>query len=166
MSLAIFLAAALAATTRSQAVVDVYRQACVDGQLKLTPERGELIDISRMPDAIRYSDSLAKPRKTLYIRMKEPSRAFVLIEQYVPGPWAKFETVCKVASRDLTEEDAQTAFFDGVANPKFTDNRDGGHPYEPFEIDQPQNGLRKRLFVKREWMVIETAIYWPAKQQK
>jgi hypothetical protein len=43
------------------------------------------------------------------------------------------------------------------------DTRDSGHPYEPYIIDQPANGVRKKLFVHDPWVVVETGVYRQAK---
>jgi hypothetical protein len=43
------------------------------------------------------------------------------------------------------------------------DTRDSGHPYEPYIIDQPASGVRKRLFVHDPWVSVETAVYRKAR---
>jgi hypothetical protein len=154
------LTALLAVSSSDEAVAALNREACVDGTLQLTPDRGELIDSSRMPNIAFFSDVDAKPKKVTYVRMKQPSKTFLMIETYAPGPSVKFETVCKVASRNLSQEAAEKAFFDGiVGKPKVFSARDGGHPNEPYVIDQPEAGLRKRLYAIGDWVMIETAIY-------
>ena len=106
----------------------------------------------------RSSEAPPYPNRTIYIEMKTPADTIVLIEQY-DSPKAKFESVCKVGSRHWIEKDARLAFIAGTTNPKVLDTRDGGRPYEPYIIDQPANGVRKRMFVRDSWVEVETAVY-------
>jgi hypothetical protein len=160
------LAASVAGSSASPTVLDVYRQACFDGELQITPDRGELVDITRMPDIILHSDVRAERRQITYVRMKQPGHTFVMIEQFDPSPRVKFKTICKVASTQWTAKGAQTAFIAGTINPKIWDTRDPGHIFNPYVIDQPTNGLRKRLFVHDDWVMIETAVYAEPKQPR
>jgi hypothetical protein len=163
MSLILGLAALLAATSRDEAVIALNREACVDGTLRLTADRGRLTDGAGFPFIILYSDQRAERSSAKYIRMKSPSKTLLVIETFAPVKGAKFETICKIASRDLSQEAAEQIFFDGVAGkPKWSNARDSGHPHEPFVIDQPQAGLRKRLFAIGDWVMVETAIYHQA----
>ena len=156
----LFLAALLTVAATDEAVVALNREACVNGILRLTPDRGELVDGSRMPDIILYSDVKAKRSSVRYIRMKRPPKTFLMVETFAPAKNVKFETICKIASRDLSQEAAEQIFSDGVAGkPKWTNARDSGRPYEPFVIDRPEEGLRKRLYAIGDWVMVETAIY-------
>jgi hypothetical protein len=159
MFFALLLVASTGVPTSSEAAFEVYRQACVDGVFQLTPERGELIDSRRMPDIILYSDFSARGRNLTYIRMKKPPNTFLVIEKYDPDQKSKFESVCRVASREMTQKDVERAFFAGAPSQKYMDMRDSGHPFEPYVIDAPKAGFRKRLFVHDDWVMIETAIY-------
>jgi hypothetical protein len=148
----------LALAGSDPSVLDVYREACLDGQLQLTPERGELVEGARLPSVMYSDERFPEPNRVVYVRMKKPADTFVSIEQF-DSPKAKFESICKVASTRWVERDARLAFIAGTTKPKVLDTRDGGHPYEPYIIDQPSNGIRKRLFVHEPWAVVETAVY-------
>jgi hypothetical protein len=163
MLFALPLVLAAAAPTASEAVLKLYRDACVVGEFQLTPQNGELVEGARMP-SIALDFETVVPTKVLYIRMKEPADTDVVIEQFDGVPKAKFQSICRVASRSWAEREARMAFVDGVEG-KFTvmDLRDAGHPFEPYEIDQPKTGLRKRLTIHDDWVVVETAIYKDAK---
>jgi hypothetical protein len=158
------LAASVAGSSASPTVLDVYREACVDGALQVTPD--ELVDSTRMPNIILHSDVQAERRRITYIRMKQPADTFVMIEQFDPSPRVKFETICKVASTQWTEKGAQRSFIAGTINPKVWDTREPGQIFNPYVIDQPQNGVRKRLFVHDDWVMIETAVYGEPKQSR
>jgi hypothetical protein len=153
------LAALLGASQPDASVLDVYRQACVDGEFQVTPERGQVFQGTRPPPGVSStSEAPPRPDHTIYIEMKKPADTSVLIERY-DSPKAKFESVCRVTSRHWVEKDAQLAFIAGTTKPKVLDTRDSGHPYEPYIIDQPANGVRKRLFIHDPWVAVETAVY-------
>jgi hypothetical protein len=157
------LAAIMGTPQPDASVLDVYRQACVDGEFQVTPERGTVFQGTRAPPGVsNTSEAPPYPTHTIYIEMKKPADTSILIERY-DSPKARFESVCKVTSRHWVEKDARLAFIAGTTNPKVWDTRDGGHPYEPYVIDQPANGIRKRLFVHDPWVAVETAVYRDAR---
>jgi hypothetical protein len=163
MLLVLPLVLAAATPTASEAVLKLYRDACVVGEFQLTPQNGEVVEGARMPGIALDFDTI-EPTKVLYVRMKEPADTDVVIEQFDGEAKAKFHSICRVASRSWGEREARMAFVDGiVGKPKVMDLRDGGHPFEPYEIDQPKAGLRKRLMVHDDWVMVETAIYKDAK---
>ena len=155
----LLLAASASASNTAGPVLEVYREACVDGQLQLTPERGRISSRTQIPSIMYTEDSRNHPENVTLIQMKQPAKTFIVIEQFSRSSRGKFESICKVASTNWTETEARRAFVAGSVNPKVLDTRDSGHPFEPFVIDQPAQGLRKRLFVNDDWVMIETAIY-------
>jgi hypothetical protein len=158
-----FVAALAGASTPDPSVLDVYREACIDGQFQVTPDRGTVVERKRPPLGVfNFPDGPPGPDHTTYIGLKKPADTFVVIEQF-ESPKAKFESICRVTSRHWIEKDAQLAFIAGTSNPKVVDTRDPGHPYEPFIIDQPANGVRKKLFVHDPWVAVETGVYRQAK---
>jgi hypothetical protein len=135
----------------------------VVGEFQLTPQTGEIVEGARMP-VIALSYESPEPSEAIYAQMKEPADTVVVIEHFDGEPRAKFQSICRVASRSWGEREARLAFVDGVVGkPKVMDLRDAGHPFEPYEIDQPKAGLRKRLAVHNDWVMVETAIYKDAK---
>ena len=160
------LVASVIEPVSAASVLDVYREACVDGEFQLTPDRGKLEEsIKPGASVFNFPDGPPGPDHTISVSMKNPPDTYVVIERF-DSPKAKFESICRVTSRHWAEKDAQLAFIAGTTKPKILDTRDGGHPYEPYIIDQPGNGVRKKLFVHEPWVAVETGVYRQANSQE
>jgi hypothetical protein len=111
-----------------------------------------------MPDIffIAAQEDGPPANRVLNIRMKVPPETYVSVKDYGTNRRSKFQTVCDVASRAWSDEDAGKAFFEGVSHPKVITGPNG---IVLYLIDQPKAGIRKRLVSYQGWLMVETAIY-------
>jgi hypothetical protein len=159
MLLAFALLAVPAPHAQSAEVMQVYREACVEGGLRLTAERGRVVRWEELPEFardLRWGD--LEPDRTTYVAMKAPPSTYVALTHFKPGNRAHLASECIVASRSIRIEDAAVAFFEGT--PK-------AHPirYLPWsrwwDIDVPEQGYRKTLWVAShsKYVVLQTTLY-------
>jgi hypothetical protein len=159
MLLALALLAVPAPHAVSAQVIQVYREACVEGGLRLTPERGRVVRWDDLPEFardLRWGD--LEPDRTTYVAMKEPPSTYVALTHFKPGNHGHLASQCIVASRSIRIEDAAAAFFEGT--PKAHASR-----YLPWsrwwDIDVPEQGYRKTLWIAShsKYVVLQTTLY-------
>ena len=138
--------------------MQVYREACVEGRLRLTPDRGEIVgwkDVSEFARWTRWGDE--RQDQTTYVRMKQPPRTYVLLTHYKPNK-GRLASECIVASQSIRFEDAAAAFLEGT--PKVQAAQ--GCPHcRWWDIDMRDQGYRKTLWVSAlsKYVVLETTLY-------
>jgi hypothetical protein len=159
MFAALLIAAGANTPELSRKVADIYQRACVSGEFRLSRKDGHVVDRGRLPVIAQYLDVPYPAERSSHIRFTYPARTFLIVYHYPADTRANFRTICRVASRSLTERDATTAFVEGEDPGKIWQKLDGRQPYEPAEIDNRQAGYRKRLFFRDEWIMLETAVY-------
>ena len=159
--LALSLLAPTPAPDVSKAVADVYREACVKGELRLSPDRGSVVGRGKVP-GIALPYAFRKLENATYVRMKHPRNTYVIIESYKPTRPGQLASICRVMSTEMLEEDAFRVFLEG--EPASNVRRSlflppSSAPADPFVIDRPEEGYSKLLQFVDSWVVLQTAMF-------
>ncbi|SMF62800.1 hypothetical protein [Allosphingosinicella indica] len=143
---------------QSTAVRQLFRDACVAGELRLTPEQGTVVKWETLPETIRWL-RIGNQRRdlTTYIKMSSPPSTYVLITRYPERADGFAPSQCIVASRVMTFEDAAQQLYEGTPDAYAMPSSYGG---QLWEIDMPDQGYIKYLFrTSYDFLVLQTNVY-------
>lgn len=154
------LASAADASAHSKAVADLYRQACVKGELKIDPSKGSIGSIHDLPNHLRgWMRWHNRPiENSTYVRMTDPPETYVMITFYRDVPPGGLVSHCAVASRSIGFEDAADVLFEGEAG-RAERVYNNGMWMHTWRIDRPGDGYRKTLRKHRYSIDLETELY-------
>lgn len=139
--------------TASQAAVQAFNEACVQGQFKLSPERGRILT---KEEDVPFANVLPTRPQTQHMTVKlaYPPQTYLVFAQYEHLQPHSIARECALVSGSITKHDAMAALMataPGV-NPEIT--------YIPimylpeWTIDQPGKGFRSRMNLREGGSII------------
>ncbi len=142
------------AATPSEAAAEMFREACVRGELNLSPQRGRILKGSEVPGYAEVLDWGREKSERTYIKLTYPPSTYLVIAQYGHVQRHSIVRSCALVSSALTGEEAVRLFLEGLPEP---------HPrpvwwpnsYGPFQVaDYPELGFRKSLRFRNDGSVV------------
>ena len=98
-SMVLILSALAAANSESAAAAELYREACVKGELRLNPQDGSLVEFGDLPDDVRWMRRYNHPaQQATYVKMTYPASTYVLMTTYKTKRPKAVASECIVAS--------------------------------------------------------------------
>jgi hypothetical protein len=148
----------------SAAAAQVFKQACVQGTLKLSPERGRILkeyELTDFTSVLRWG----RPTKNkTVIKFNDPPATYLVFADYGKAQPKSIARECIVVSRVITLDDAMAALI-GTApdlEPRLT--WISNMYLREWTIDAPRRGFRARMRVRDDRSILldvgsyETAI--------
>jgi len=143
----------------SKAVASLYEQACVNGELRLDPRRGALVESKDVPEQVRdLAGWSRKSEPTRFIKFNDPPHTYIVLISYRNPRPRSSEVDCFVASRSLVFDDAVDVFTRGAeALPNHFNGWDGS---KFWNINVPKKGYSKSLRrAPRGWTILGATTY-------
>jgi hypothetical protein len=164
MLAALALIASAPATPQSAVVADLYRQACVRGEMRIDPKKGAVVSIHGLPGLFRrwMRWQNRQIERSTYVKMLDPPSTFVLITFYKDVKPGGVVSHCAVVSREIAFDDAVNVFFEGAPG-RAHRSYNNGMWMEDWSIDRPQDGYRKSLWRYEAWIGIASEVYQKGK---
>ena len=136
---------AVPAQTPSGAAAEIFRNACVFGQLKLDPSQARILKPSETPDFAAVLDGSRGKESQTTIRFSYPRSTYLIFAKYKHVQARSVETVCYLVSDSISKDDATRVFLEGLPAgelfPAWVPNM-----YSPaWTADHPELGYRKSL---------------------
>ncbi len=142
----------------SKAVTALYEQACVQGELRLNPRNGSLVDAAKVPEQVRgIARWIPKAEQIRFVKMTDPAQTYLVLITYENPRPRTAEVECYVASQALSLDDATDIFTKG------TESRAREASYlgtQAWSIHEPDKGYTKVLRREpRGWTVLGVTTY-------
>ena len=137
----------------SEAAVQAFTEACVQGQLRLSPERGRILTEK---EETEFTDVLStwQPVQHITVKLNYPPQTYLVIAHFGHLQRHSIANECMVISGSLTKHDAMAALMataPGVT-PVIT--------YVPimylpeWTIDLPKKGFQSRMWIREGGSII------------
>lgn len=150
----------------SVSAASIYVEACLQGKLKLTPERGRMLSEREGTSFRNYFNWVGSPSRVRIIKFNQPRDTYLFLVDFKDAPARKIERTCILSSPQLNVKDARNAFMVGTeaTRPRVWNwNR----YYPDWELDEPKLGFRKFLRVRDNRTIeLEFSSYAPAPASK
>lgn len=145
------------AEAASQAAVQAFNEACVQGQFRLSPERGRILKNSEETD---FTDILFTSNMTRHdiVKLNYPPESYLIFAQWGHRQANSTTSECILLSRSITKHDAMAALMTTVPgeDPKV----DYQMIFPAWIIDQPKKGFFSRMYIKEGGtIVLEVGMY-------
>jgi hypothetical protein len=150
----------------SQAAIEAFREACVQGSLKLSPTRGRILkerEITDFMDVVEGDRAIA--RKTV-VKLVYPASTYLVLVEYKNLQPKSIRSTCALVSSAVSHEAAAGAFLEGLPayepRPAWIPNM----YLRAWTADHPELGYRKRLRIRDDAsVVLQVAMYASASTQ-
>lgn len=149
----------------SQAAVQAFNEACVQGQFRLTPDRGRIL---KKGDEPGFADVLSswEPTQYITIELNYPPRTYLVSANFGNLQPHSLVSQCMLISGSITKHDAMAALMataPGVL-PVIAYIPDMYLP--EWTIDLPKKGYRSRMYIREGGsIVLEVGMYKTPAQQ-
>lgn len=146
----------------SEAAINAFREACIQGSLKLSPARGRVLRNNETTSFVDVIDwNRAKMRRTV-VKLNTPSSTYLVFAEYKSVQPKSIAATCSLVSGYLSKEDAAAAFLEGLPpyepRPRWVPNM-----YFPvWTADHPELGYRKRLRFRNDGSIVLEVGMYPA----
>ena len=140
--------------------IQAYREACVEGSFKLSPERGRVLKPSEpynFLDYLAFAESIS--HRTI-VKLKEPPSTYLILTEYKQLQPQSIARTCALDSSSVSKREAMGAFLEGLPD-KDLSPRWIPDMYEPiWTAHHPELGYSK-LFRYRDdgSTVLEIGMY-------
>ena len=160
LALAYSLAPQPAALAPGNAAVEIFRQACTQGILKLSKDEGRILKASELVDFVDVIDWNRVTAEHTVVKLTHPRSTYLIYAQYRDVQPNGISKVCVLVSRAMTKQQAAAALLEGSPDvePKITW---WPNMYFPeWTIDLPKLGHRKRMRFRNDGSILlEVAMY-------
>jgi hypothetical protein len=134
-----------AAASEDNPAIRAFKEACVEGSLKLSPARGRILEDREITEFMQVWDwGRVKARRTVVQLNESPASYLVLVEynKLQPGSIARS---CALLSKSVSKGEAMTTFLQGIPE-KYVPPTWVRNMYRPtWTSDHPELGYRKKL---------------------
>ena len=136
--------------------IRAFREACVQGSLRLSADRGRLLRKSEITDFVYISDfGRGKARRTV-VKLNGAPSSYIVVAEYKDLQPKSIARSCALVSHDVSKADALGAYLDGlpdkVTPPMFWPPQ--------WMSDHPELGYRKRLRFRGDGTaILEVGMY-------
>ena len=149
-----------ASPNASAAAAAVFKEACVEGTLKLTPARGRILKEDELTD---FTSVLRWARPTsnkTVIKFNQPPSTYLIFADYEHVQPKSIARECVVVSRVITQDDAMAALMKTAPGMKPRATWIPNMYFPEWTIDAPKRGFRARMRVRDDRSILlEIASY-------
>ena len=151
-----------ASAMESRAVVELFRDACTRGQVKLA-KSARIIGEKDLPHYAKVFDTWINWTNQKYIEFTSPGSTYVLLADLAKPQPKSLARRCMVVSRALTHRDAAYALIESTPEIEPRQTWVPAMHLPEWVIDLPKQGYQKRLFIARDGTVyLEVGTYTSA----
>ncbi|HEV2748695.1 MAG TPA: hypothetical protein VGW34_15545 [Allosphingosinicella sp.] len=146
------------ANPHSLPVGNLFREACIDGELRLTRSRGEQIKWRDLPASvgtfklINQNEKLAK-----YFKIHEAPETYLSMVQYDKSHPGNIISECVVISGAIDRKEAARIFTEGTPDKRVRASTSGAGGM--WHIDVPEYHYRKTLLDEGDHMILMTTVF-------
>jgi len=135
--------------------IRAFREACVEGALKLSPDRGRVLRKREITDFV-YMPDFGRAKHRTVVKLNGAPSSYIVVTEYKDLQPKSIARSCALVSHDVSKAEALGAYLDGLPD-KVTPAM-----YWPpqWTSDHPELGYRKRLRFRGDGTaVLEVGMY-------
>ena len=138
----------------SKKAVQIFKEACTQGALKLSPERGRILEQNELTDFTSVLQFFRATKNATVIKFNDPRGTFLVFADYVKVQAKGLGRQCIVVSRVLSLNDALAALIETAPD------REPRRTWIPnmylngWTIDAPDRGFRASVGLRSDRSVI------------
>lgn len=146
--------------------ISAFREACVEGSLKLTPERGRILEGKELNEYMVQYGWDRTPAHSTIIKLAQSPTSYIVLNEYKNVQSRSIARSCALISRTITKEEAMAAFLEGLPDKNVAPAWMPIMYLPSWTADHPELGYRKHLsFGNHKSIVLELGMYPAAASQ-
>ena len=159
VTLAILLQAVLHRSgTGNSAAMTAFREACVEGTLRLSSGRGKVLRGREITDFVYMSDWGRPTRRRTVVKLSAAPSSYIVVAEYKNLQPRSIARSCALVSGDISKEEAMTGYLEGLPDRVVIPMR-----WPPqWTSDHPELGYMKRLRFRSDGSIILEVGMYPA----
>jgi hypothetical protein len=169
LAAALLLAQAAPTASAGEAVGELFRNACILGEIRLGRDRAKVIKRSQIPPGIRdlvqggwFAASKSPVKSLNVIKVSDPPETYLVMASYrVDKPDRRNPTSsCTVLSKSISLEQAQSIFQRADPQARLDNPQWDGPTIRQWRQFHPEGGYTLTLkIVESKWIVLETTAF-------
>jgi hypothetical protein len=142
--------------------IRAFREACVEGALNLSPERGRILKDREITDFVDVLDwSRAKAQRTV-VKLSEAPSSYLVLAEYKNLQPKSIARSCALVSATVSKQEAAAAYLENLPDKAVTPIW-WPNMYVPIWVsDHPEQGYRKRLRFRDDGSIVLEVGMYPA----
>ena len=136
--------------------IRAFREACVEGSLKLSPDRGRILRKREITEFVDISDWGGATARRTVIKLNGAPSSYIVVTEYKGLQPKSIARSCALVSHDVSKDEAAAAYFEGLPE------KETAPMWWPpqWTSDHPELGYRKHLRFRGDGtIVLEVGMY-------
>jgi hypothetical protein len=134
--------------------IQAFREACVEGSLRLSPERGRILKESEITTFVDLFEwGRATTRRTV-IKLNNPPETYLVLADYTHLQRNSIANSCSLVSGRVSHEQAAAAFLEGLPDRNLLPYWMPNMNLPIWTADHPEAGYRKRLTFRNDGSIV------------
>jgi hypothetical protein len=134
--------------------IQAFRQACVEGALKLSPETGRVLKESEITSFVDIFDPGRATTRRTVIKLNKPAQTYLVLADYTHLQPKSIANSCALISGTISHEQATTAFLEGLPDRNLLPYWMPNMNIPVWTADHPELGYKKRLAFRNDGSIV------------
>ena len=155
-------------TAGENPAIQAFKDACVDGSFKLSPERGRILDEREMAYFMDTSDMAGRVKShQMVVKLNGLSSSYLIFIEYKNSQPGSVARSCELVSKSVSEREAMAAFLDGLPDKNVSPTWIPDMYLPVWTADHPELGYVKELRTRgHHGITLEVGLYPAAASTK
>jgi hypothetical protein len=148
--------------TGANPAIQAFREACIEGSLKLSPDRGRVLKDREITDFMKVWDWYRGTSATTVVKLNQPASSYLVLAEYKNLQPKSIARSCALVSESVSKQEAATAYLQNLPDKTVTPTW-WPNIYIPLWVsDHPELGYRKRLRFRDDGSIVLEVGMYPA----
>jgi hypothetical protein len=142
--------------------IEAFREACIEGSLKLSPDKGRVLKEGEITSFVDIFDvGRATTRRTV-IKLNQPPETYLVLADYTHLQSKSIASSCALVSGSIPHDQATAAFLDGLPDRNLLPYWIPNMNLPTWTADHPELGYRKKLAFRNDGSIVLQIGLYPA----
>ncbi|SRR5258708_594187 len=138
-------AASTPSVAAANSAIEAYREACIEGSLKLSPSRGRIVKPDAHLDVVDFVTPDGSIASQTAVELYGARSTFLIITEYQRLQPKSIAKSCVLVSRSVSKREAMAAYLEGIPEKVVTPDWIPNMYLSTWTSDHPELGFRKKL---------------------
>lgn len=146
--------------------IQAFREACIDGSLKLSPDRGRVLNESEITTFVDLFEWGRPTTRRTVIKLNSPPETYLVLADYTRLQPKSIANACSLVSGTISHEQAAAAFLEGLPDHNLLPYWMPNMNLPIWTSDHPELGYRKRLTFRNDGSITLQIGLYPTKDTR
>jgi len=162
IALALSMATPSHSSSGGDGAIRAFREACVEGSMRLSPSRGRVLKGREITDFVYIQDGGRTNAQRTVVKLNEPTSTYLVITEYGSLQKNSIARSCALVSGSVSKQEATAAYLENLPDKASIPMWQPNMYFPQWTSDHPELGYRKRLRFRDDGSIVLEVGMYPA----